>query len=103
LNYSLVTQWTAFVAVSERIYNPVPELTLDAEVPLEKVLGVSRLAYGESESSRHGAMASPSNPAMGGGFVGSSTPEPRVVFGIALVMLMLTGVWLRDRRACKFR
>ena len=46
LDCSLVTQWTSFVAVSEKVYNDRPEDAEDRPVPLSKVKGVSKLAYG---------------------------------------------------------
>ena len=45
LDFSLVTRWTAFVAVSENVYNEHPSETLERAVPLPQVAGVSAKAY----------------------------------------------------------
>ena len=49
LNHSLVTQWTSFVAVDEKIVNKKPEDTQTTSVPLPKVAGVENSAYGEKK------------------------------------------------------
>ncbi len=85
LDYSLVTRWTSFVAVSERIVNADPAGTATRQVPLPRVAGVGPTAYGP-------AGAGP------GGFKGQATPEP----GTGAALLALAGgafVWLRRRRA----
>ncbi|MFO1371466.1 MAG: PEP-CTERM sorting domain-containing protein [Candidatus Competibacteraceae bacterium] len=87
LNFALVTQWTAFVAVSEKIYNPNPGQTPTLPVPVAQVKGVSELAYGE-----------PAAPITGGGsltFAGSSGPEPASLLAFALVALLFGGFLLR--------
>ena len=50
LDYSLITKWTAFVAVSEKIYNTAPETTPTRPVPLAQVDGVSEKAYGKGKA-----------------------------------------------------
>ena len=72
LEYSLVTRWTSFVAVSKQIYNPDAPATPELGVPQAKVKGVSNLAYAKSP---HGGFAA---------------PEPGTWAGIGLLMLMLT-------------
>jgi Ca-activated chloride channel family protein len=86
LDFSLVTRWTAFVAVSEQVYNPEPGDTETLPVPLNKVKGVSPLAYGPSD-------ASASTPA----FVGHGTPEPSA-WAAMFVVAALLGLVLWRRR-----
>jgi len=47
LDFSLMTQWTGFVAVSEKIVNQRPENAVDADVALNRVKGVADEAYGQ--------------------------------------------------------
>ena len=75
LDFSLATRWTSFVAVSEQIVNPNPELALETSVPNAKVAGVSPQAY--PTSSPHG---------------GYAAPEPSTWLGLAVLALML-GLW----------
>ena len=85
LSFSLVTPWTAFVAVSEKIYNPDPAKTPTLPVAVPQVKGVSEKAYGE-----------PATPITGGGaFTGHGGPEPETWFGLLLMGLFLTGFLLR--------
>jgi Ca-activated chloride channel family protein len=86
LQFSLVTRWTAFVAVSEKIYNPDVANTKSLPVPLQKVKGVSKLAYSES-SNRQTAQ-----------FSGGSTPEPRFFAGLILALL-ISGIFINRRKA----
>jgi len=72
LDYSLATRWTSFVAVSEQIVNPNPELAVDASVPNAKVAGVSQNAY--PGAAPHG---------------GYGAPEPATWLGLALLALIL--------------
>ncbi len=71
LNYALTTRWTAFVAVSERVYNPRPEDSVDGAVPLPKVAGVTNKAYGQPTVTGYG------------------TPEPGVWLSLLVVGLVL--------------
>ncbi|MBL8259298.1 MAG: VWA domain-containing protein [Candidatus Competibacteraceae bacterium] len=79
LNFALVTPWTAFVAVSEKIYNPNPTDTPTLPVATPQVKGVSEKAYGE-----------PAAPITGGGaFTGHGGPEPETWLGLALMAALL--------------
>jgi Ca-activated chloride channel family protein len=90
LDFSLVTKWTAFVAVTERIYNSAPETTKQTQVPLPMVKGVTKKAYGNISSSSHTQA-----------FHGNSAPEPNVYISMVLLSLMF-GVWLyKTRRISK--
>ncbi|MDH3693894.1 MAG: VIT and VWA domain-containing protein [Gammaproteobacteria bacterium] len=80
LKFSLVTRWTAFVAVSEKIYNTDAENSKTVSVPLQKVKGVSKLAYGQSGSQ----------------FSGGSTPEPGFIASL-LVIMLLSGLFISRR------
>ncbi len=91
LDFSLVTQWTAFVAVSEAVYNTDPEPVETLPVPLPQVKAVSQLAYGKP--------ISPSNTTP---FNGHAAPEPGTVLGILLMMILLGWVlWQRPLSALK--
>ena len=85
LDYSLMTQWTSFLAVSSKVVNDNPVTNKDAAVPLPMVDSVTALAYPETAS-------------MGNNFVGSSTPEPAVIWGL-LWLVLLVG-WFRFLRFC---
>jgi len=76
LDYSLVTRWTSFVAVSEQVVNPDPDLAVDTSVPTAKVAGVGQEAY-------PGAVVT---TAPHGGY---AAPEPATWLGLALLALML--------------
>jgi Ca-activated chloride channel family protein len=89
LDYSLVTDWTSFVAVSNRIVNDDPDAAKDASIPLPMPEGVGPNAYGEV----YGLMPS--------SFGGASAPEPGVL-ALNALLLSLTlagGMWLRARRS----
>jgi Ca-activated chloride channel family protein len=73
LEFALVTQWTSFVAVSERVYNASPGETGTRDVPLSMVKGVTAQAY-------------PSAPAAFGGY---AAPEPGVWASLALLSALL--------------
>ncbi len=62
LEHSLVTRWTAFVAVSEAIVNHVPGTATNSAVPTSMVEGVGH----------------------GSSFAGSATPEPATWIGLLL-------------------
>ena len=85
LEFSLVTKWTAFVAVSERVYNDAPEHTSTRPVPLAQVKAVSRFAYGNPGSS----------PKASATFSGNAAPEPGALFGLIMIMSVLGWFTLR--------
>jgi len=85
LDFSLVTQWTSFIAVSEKIYNKNPESTTTQAVPLPQVSQVSAAAY-----------ATPSSSAT---FTGHGTPEPGVIMGLILILLAFLGFSYYGQRA----
>lgn len=74
LQYALVTDWTSFVAVSQRIVNDNPGEARDADVPLPMPAGVGPNAYGELMSAQFG---------------GASTPEPGLLVLIGLSLLLV--------------
>jgi Ca-activated chloride channel family protein len=82
LDFSLITQWTAFIAVSKQKYNPNATQTPNKGVPLPMVKGVTKLAYGSpgrtNQSTRKKSVS-----------VGSGVPEPAMVFGLLLVIMIL--------------
>ncbi len=90
LDFSLVTRWTAFVAVTNKIYNNNPAQTPTRPVPLAQVKGVSHLAYGNTIAS------SQSQPSQFNGF---ATPEPATIFGLALIGLVFAWFAMRLRPA----
>ncbi len=83
LDFSLVTHWTSFVAVSSRVANDAPDQTPTAAVPLPMVAGVGPGAYGIAANS-------------GTLFSGSSVPEPAA--GLGMMAVMLTLAWAARRR-----
>ena len=85
LVHALVTQWTSFVAVTEKIVNRSPVDAVDADVPLHKVEGITGKAYG--------VRAQPPMPGQQAmKFTGGATPEPHVV--IAMAMLLVLAWWM---------
>jgi Ca-activated chloride channel family protein len=76
LEYSLVTRWTAFVAVSEAIVTEDPGATTNSAVPTAMVEGVG---YGTS-------------------FAGSATPEPATWIGLLLAGGLVRASRRRRRR-----
>ncbi len=120
LDYSLISQWTSFVAVSQKISNEQPEATVDAQVPLNQVKGVSKHAYSKKPQSVPGPGALPVqhkarlqmqvpltrvvalNGLVGSGqnfgFVGSSTPEPGTIGAMILLALMMLSAMAWSRR-----
>jgi len=90
LDFSLVTRWTAFVAVTSKIYNNNPAQTPTRPVPLAQVKGVSHLAYGNTTAPSPGASSQ---------FTGFATPEPATIFGLALMGLLLAWFAMRLRPA----
>jgi Ca-activated chloride channel family protein len=106
LKYSLVTQWTSFVAVSERKVNLDPASNRSADVPLPMVEGVKPSAYPDAarQPGLGGSRIIPSIPAAGGqmiearapvvpssqpSFTGGAAPEPEHLAGLALVAFLL--------------
>lgn len=87
LNFSLVTPWTAFVAVSEKIYNPNAANTPTLPVAVPQVKGVSERAYGEPAATVPvtGTVA----------FTGHGGPEPETWFGLMLMGWLLAGFLMR--------
>ena len=85
LRYNLMTKWTSFVAVREKIVNHDAANTMDADVPLAQVKGVSSLAY-------------PKTSPMG--FSGHATPEPAQWLGLlaGLGCLGLFGALKRRKK-----
>jgi len=106
LKYALVTQWTSFVAVSERRVNADPASNRNADVPLPMVEGVKPSAYPNAarQPGLGGSRIVPAAPAAGGqliearapvvpssqpAFSGGAAPEPGQLAGLALVALLL--------------
>jgi Ca-activated chloride channel homolog len=79
LEFSLQTQNTSFVAVSEKVVNTSGTAATRASVPLPMVSGVTENAYPQ-------------------GFAGSSSPEPAAILGF-LVIAAMTVLALRRRVA----
>ncbi len=90
LDYSLVTKWTSFVAVSEKVVNPHPNNAANGQVPANQVAGVSRKAYGPRASA---------TPQFGAA-TAHGTPEPTVWGGllVALVAGLMGVMGVRKRR-----
>ncbi|MGH8482635.1 MAG: VWA domain-containing protein, partial [Nevskiaceae bacterium] len=80
LRFALVTKWTAFVAVSEQVYNADAASTPTRPVPLPMVKGTQPSAY--------------PNPAP---FTGAAGPEPAAWLGLGLMGLL--GFWWLRRPA----
>lgn len=89
LKYGLTTQWTSFVAVSEKRYNPQGEAQ-HANVQLPMVKGVEVSAYPQSVPA--GGSAHAAAP-------GGATPEPATLLGMLLLSIMggLGALWKRIR------
>lgn len=79
LEFALVTDWTSFVAVSQRIVNSDPSSARDAEVPLPMPAGVGPGAFGD----------------LGAVFGGSSAPEPGLY---ALIVLLAASLLIGAAR-----
>ena len=92
LDFSLVTQWTAFVAVSEQVYNPNAAQTPTRHMPLPKVKGVSQRAYGNPANTKSNSPKT---------FTGSGVPEPAMVFGLLLVLMVLGWFLLKRKQESK--
>jgi Ca-activated chloride channel family protein len=79
LAFSLVTKWTAFVAVSEQVYNADAAGTPARPVPLPMVKGTQPSAYPNQAP-----------------FTGAAGPEPATWLGLGLMGLL--GCWLFRRQ-----
>ena len=66
LNFSLMTKWTSFVAVSEKTVNKAPEKTAEKGVAVPMVKGVTKQAYANN-------------------FSGGSVPEPATTGGLVIM------------------
>ena len=82
LKYSLLTQYTSFIAVDKVVRNPVPQNAASVDQPSLLPKGVSELAVG-------GATLGAEVP---------STPEPETLGAIAVVLSMLAMLRRRARR-----
>lgn len=92
LDFSLTTQWTAFVAVSQKIVNANPDQAEHGNVPLPMVKGTTAKAYGENPPQLTAAQ-----PIMvAQNFSGGATPEPSTVAG--LMLMAIIGAWILYRR-----
>lgn len=91
LDFSLMTQWTSFLAVSKQVVNENPAANQDSKVPLPMPAGVTEKAYGDQAP-----LAPIANPSTGNNvvaFAGSSAPEPESIYGLLLLSLLLGGFW----------
>ncbi|MEO5736383.1 MAG: VIT domain-containing protein [Variovorax sp.] len=82
LKYSLLTQYTSFIAVDKVVRNPAPQNAASVDQPSPLPKGVSELAVG-------GATLGAEVP---------STPEPETLGAIAVVLSMLAMLRRRARR-----
>jgi Ca-activated chloride channel family protein len=106
LEYSLATQWTSFVAVSEKVVNRDPAAAAQANVPLPMVDGVTALAYpeqpGQTPVVPAGRMintqAAPPFTKVVTNFGGAATPEPGALAGLAIIVLLLSASFAGLRR-----
>ncbi len=112
LEYSLMSQWTSFVAVSEKIVNERPKASVETSVPLNQVKGVSEYAYPKKPAAhplqkaklltqpgyRQTVALNTVAPPQSFGFGGSSTPEPGTIGGMILLFLLMSGLFWRQRR-----
>jgi Ca-activated chloride channel family protein len=103
LEFGLVTRWTSFVAVSEKVVNSAPEDARTVAVPLHRVKGVTDKAYGRTEEKAGllggGATASSTVLVADAGVSGSPTPEPGSIAGLIVTLLAGAGAWRRRREA----
>ena len=114
LNHSLATKWTSFVAVSRRVVNTEPEVTIDATVPLPMVKGTTHKAYPQPQKKGSHSVAYPRTASLLGKsqsikvntniitaqmLAGNSTPEPATVMGMATVCTAgLIVIWFMRRK-----
>lgn len=103
LEHSLVTQWTSFIAVKEKVVNLDPSSSTNADIPLPRIKGVSDGAYPRRPVIRA------QNPSSGTtvAFSGGATPEPGQLAGLLLLLTMfaiaLRRVAVHRRRYGKHR
>ncbi|NJN45638.1 MAG: VWA domain-containing protein [Candidatus Competibacteraceae bacterium] len=91
LDFSLVTRWTSFVAVSKQIYNPNPAATTTQPIPVPQVKGVTAAAYGNTQQFANGGTQAQ--------FAGGAAPEPAMLAGLLLMVLVLGGfMTMRQQR-----
>ena len=83
LKYSLLTQYTSFIAIDEVVRNAAPQNTVGVDQPLPLPRGVGESALGEAQS--FGAAV-------------PSTPEPELLGAVAVVLSMLALLRRRARR-----
>jgi Ca-activated chloride channel family protein len=81
LRYSLLTQYTSFIAVDQVVRNAAPQNSVGIDQPLPLPKGVSELAVGQ-----------------GLGAEVPSTPEPEMLGAVAVVLSMLAMLRRRARR-----
>jgi len=86
LKHSLVTRWTSFIAVSHKVVNDNPEESVDSQVPLPMVKGVTKQAYGK-KSKIHAIKGASPNMQMAQNFMGNSVPEPSTWAGLLIIFL----------------
>ncbi len=113
LSHSLVTQWTSFVAVSKKVVNANPGSSVDADVPIPLVKGVSHKAYPNGTAKMRKAqtgtpqptkltqlaMNQPSAaPFSGPVFSGGSTPEPEHILALLVLILSVGGTLVHQAR-----
>jgi hypothetical protein len=79
LDFSLMTQWTSFVAVSKKVVNARPQDTREASVPLPMLKGVTAMAYPQA-------------------FSGGSVPEPTTTGGLFILGGAAAASLRRKRR-----
>lgn len=113
LAHSLVTQWTSFVAVSEKIVNPNPAGSVDADVPVPMVKGVTHKAYPNGSAKIRKAQSRAAQPVKGKQFAmntptaapfsgpvfsGGSTPEPEHILALLVLILSVGGTLVHQAR-----
>ncbi|HEX3138417.1 MAG TPA: trypsin, partial [Rhizobacter sp.] len=83
LTYGLLTQYTSFIAVDQRVRNPNPALTPSVDQPSPMPEGVTDLA----QAAAIGAEV-------------PSTPEPAALMALLVVVgIVVAALWPRRRRA----
>lgn len=93
LNFSLTSQWTSFVAVSQKIVNEHLGQTEHSNIPLPMVKGVTAKAYGDNPQQ---PVASTQPLMMAQNFSGGATPEPSTLAGLFIIAAI--GAWACYRR-----